>query len=977
MTTGAPAQLPDFLAELGQHVAGDLRSDRYSRILYSTDASLYEVEPYAVLIPRTIEDVRAAVDLASRYGVPLLPRTAGTSLAGQAVNRALVIDMTRHLDEVMELDVEAARVRVQPGIALDQLNRHLRPHGLQYGPDPASSDRAAMGGIVGNNSTGAHSILYGMTADHVAEMNVILSDGSEAYLEPLEPAAVEDRCKRQGLEAEIYRRLTALVGNEDNQTTIRDGTPQHWRRRGGYNLDRFVDGDLSFKTPRDPRFNLASMVCGAEGTLAVMTDITLGLVPLPTHTALALVHFDSLHEALSSVPVILEADVSAVELLDHMAITLCRDAPEYSRLLETFIDGDPNCMLIVECYGESEAELHSKIDSLKALLWREKVGATSIVTAIDPRQQGNVWAVRKGGLGLLMSVKGDHKPVPFIEDAAVPVEHLAEYITRIEKFCNEIGTKVAYYAHASAGCLHVRPLIDTKQATEIAKLPEILSFSAELVSGYGGSLSSEHGDGRVRSWLNERFFGRDLYALYKEVKQIFDPWHLLNPGNIVEAPEMAENLRFGEAYRARLPEAQVDFRHDLGLDRAIEMCNGAGSCRKTSGGTMCPSFMATLDEEHSTRGRANALRAVLSGHLPPSEWTSQRMYEVMDLCVACKACKAECPSSVDMAKLRFDFLARYNRAHGTPIRSLLLGHIADLGRLFSGRLAGLANTALKSMPVRIAMEKMLGVSRQRTLPAFAHQPFTSWFENRLAPPRSTNGRVVLFNDTWNTYNTPQVAIAATEVLEAAGLAVTLPGHRCCGRPMISKGLLDEARLAALDTVNRLAPLAEQGLPIIGLEPSCILTLRDEYHYLLPEDPRVERIADLALTFEEYLAQLKEQDALDLDLTDQPRRLLLHGHCHEKALVGTGPSRNVLSLPKGYFVTEIDSGCCGMAGAFGYEAEHYDISLKMAERALLPAIRDATSDTAIVAAGISCRQQIEHGTGRRAFHPAEVLRQALI
>jgi Fe-S oxidoreductase len=708
-----------------------------------------------------------------------------------------------------------------------------------------------------------------------------------------------------------------------------------------------------------------------------MTDITLGLVPVPTRTALALVHYDSLYEALSSVPLILEADVSAVELLDSLAITLCRDAPEYSRLLETFIEGDPNCMLIVELQGETEAQLVAKIDNLETMLRREKVGASGIVKAVDPRQQANVWAVRKGGLGLLMSIKGDYKPVPFIEDAAVPVEHLAEYIQRIEEFCDGIDTRVAYYAHASAGCLHVRPMIDTKQATEIGKLTEILSFSAELVSGYGGALSSEHGDGRARSWMNERFFGRDLYALFREVKEIFDPQNLLNPGNIVDAPAMTEDLRFGADYQVHLPAEQVDFRHDLGLDRAIEMCNGAGSCRKPSGGTMCPSYMVTLDEEHSTRGRANALRAVLSGRLPTSEWTSPRMHEVMDLCVSCKACQAECPSSVDMAKIRFDFLARYNSVHGIPLRSLLLAHMPDLNRFFSGPLSGLANASLRNPLVRFGLEKLLGVSRQRTMPTFSRQPFTTWFQKRTTPASRQGPEVVLFHDTWNTFNTPRVSIAATELLEAAGFDVSLPGHRCCGRPMISKGLLDEARLAALDTVNRLAPLAERGLPIVGLEPSCILTLRDEYHYLLPEDPRVEGIAELAFTLEEFLATQSDRGDLDLTFSTDSRNLLLHGHCHEKALIGTEPTHRALSLPAGYRVQEVDSGCCGMAGAFGYETEHYDISLKMAERSLLPAVREADPEAVIVAAGISCRQQIEHGTDRVALHPAEVLRQALI
>ena len=972
-----PFALADYLAELSETVAGELRRDRYSRLLYSTDASIYQVEPYAVLIPRTVEDVHAAVELAARYQVPLLPRTGGSSLAGQAVNKALVIDMTRHLDDVLSIDVEARRVRVQPGIVLDELNTQLRPLGLQFGPDPASANRAAVGGIVANNSTGAHSILHGMTADHLAEMTVVLSDGSTAHFSALDPDQLQQACQRQGLEGTIYRRINALVGNETNQATIRENTPRHWRRCGGYNLDRMAEAGGSFLSPPDPGVNLARLVCGSEGTLAVMTDITLDLVAVPERTALALVHYDSLHEALTSVPVILQAGVSAVELLDHLALTLCHEVPEYSRLVRTFAEGNPNCLLIVEFYGESEADLVAKIDRLKDLLRREHVGATTVVAVLDPRQQHNVWAVRKAGLGLLMSIKGDYKPIPFIEDAAVPVENLAEYIGKIEDFCHDLGTQIAYYAHASAGCLHVRPLINSKQASDLAKLPEIQSFAVELLHGYGGALSSEHGDGRARSWMNEHFFGPELYRLYKEVKLAFDPHNLLNPGNIVDAPAMTDHLRFGDTYQAHLPPVHLDFRPDQGLDRAIEMCNGAGECRKLSTGTMCPSFMATRDEEHSTRGRANALRAALSGNLPATEWTSPRMYRVMELCISCKACKAECPSSVDMAKIKFEFLASFHEANGVPLRKQLLAYLPDINRLCSGPLAGLVNSGLRSKPVRYVLEKTLGFSRQRSLPEFARQPFVDWFATRAPNGEPHNDRVVLFNDTFNTYNTPQVAIAATEVLEAAGFAVLLPGHHCCGRPMISAGLMDEARVAARQTIERLAPLAEQEIPIVGLEPSCILTLRDEYPYMLPDDSRVSRIAELTFTFEEFLARAKQEARLDLVFQDESRQLLLHGHCHEKSLVGTAPSREVLSLPSGYQVTEIDSGCCGMAGLFGYELEHQEVSSAMAERRLWPAVREADEESIIVAAGTSCRQQIEHGTGRRALHPAEVLRQSLI
>ena len=995
--------LYDFLNDLQKRVTGELRTDEYSRVLYSTDASIYQVMPHGVLIPKTVEDVHAAVELAAKYSVPLLPRTAGSSLAGQAVNEALVIDMSRHLDQVLELNREEQWVRLQPGIVLDELNLYLRPHGLQFGPDPASSNRAAMGGIVSNNSTGSHSIMYGMTADHVLEANVILSNGSTAHLGPLETAALAQHLERNGLEGDIYRHINQLASDPTNQQTIRNGTPRHWRRCGGYNLDRFIDDSVSFRWQRDPRFNLAKLVCGAEGTLAVMTDIKLNLVPLPKMTALAIVHFDDLFTALAAVPTILEVEPSAVELLDNLGLTLCHDVPEYARLLATFVRGRPNCILITEFYGESEAELVAKIERLQTHLHNQRAGATVVQPALTPRLQNNVWTVRKVGLGLMMSIKGDHKPIPFIEDAAVPVEHLAEYVTRVERFCNDLGTNVAYYAHASAGCVHIRPLINAKLAGEVAKLPEITSFSIDLLKGYGGSFSSEHGDGRARSWLNERFFGPNLYHLYQEVKRAFDPYNILNPGNIVNAPPMTENLRYGEAYSVNPRKTHIDFSEHgqtplNGFDRAVEMCNGAGICRQKITGTMCPSFMVTREEEHSTRGRANALRAAMSGRLPATELTSKRMYQVMDLCIECKACKAECPSSVDMAKIKFEFLAQYHEAHGTPLRARAFANIGRLSRLGSGPLAPLANWSLQNRLIRAGMQRFLGVSRHRTLPPLARTPFTTWFKNRrstvaglpLRPPKyqrsPVNGRrasteaaevstVVLFVDPFSNYNYPEISIAATEVLEAAGFAV-LPQALEDGRPMISKGLVKEARAAARKTVDRLAPLAGQGLPIVGLEPSSLLTLRDEYLYLLPHDPGAILVAEHAYTFEEFMAKCAGEGQLNLTFTDEPRYLLLHGHCHQKSLVGTGPSHRTLTLPPNYTVTEVDSGCCGMAGSFGYEAEHYDISLKMAERRLLPAVREAAEDTLIVAAGVSCRQQIKHGAGRRALHPAEVLRDAL-
>lgn len=969
-----PEAVGDYLSELRKRTGGDIRTDAYSRILYSTDASIYQTLPHAVVMPRTSDELQAAIELAAKHRVPLLPRAGGSSLAGQAVNAAVVLDMNRYLDKIIEVNQEEKWVRVQPGVVLDPLNIELKKYGLQFGPDPASSNRAAMGGIVANNSTGSHSIVYGMTADHVLETSVFLSDGSATHFAPHENGSLEAKQKASGLEGQIYREIAALTGSTENQDYIRRGTPRHWRRCGGYNLDRFVPDGVSFFGERDSRFNLAKLICGSEGTLGVMHEIKLQLVTKPSRTVLAVVHFDDLHAALSAVPIMLETDPSAVELLDNLGLTRCREAAEYARLLDNFIEGDPNCVLITEFCGDSDEELRHKVDRLKQHLPAQSVPAGAITEAWTDQQQTDVWTVRKVGLGFLMSIKGDHKPIPFIEDAAVPVQHLADYVTKIEAFCNDLGTQVAYYAHASAGCVHIRPMINAKVASEVAKLPKIGQFSVELLHGYGGSLSSEHGDGRTRSWLAENFYGPDLYGLFKQVKKTFDPHNLLNPGNIVDAPAMTEDLRYGDDYQVVQINEQIDFSADQGFHRAVEMCNGAGICRKTTAGTMCPSYMVTREEEHSTRGRANLLRAALSGALPTEELTSKRMYEAMDLCIECKACKSECPSSVDMTKIKFEFLAQYHLKHGVPLRARLMADIARFSRWNSGAIAPLVNAVLGNAGVRWLLEKVLGVSRHRQLPKFAREPFTTWFEKH-EKPSAAKRQVVLFNDTFNTYNYPHISIAATEVLEAAGFEVLLPGHWCCGRPMISKGLVDKARAAAQDCIEKLSPFAEQGIPIVGLEPSCLLTLRDELLTLLPNDSRGKTIADNSFLFEEFIAKLADEGALDLDFQEAVGNVLLHGHCQQKALVGTGPSKQTLGAA-GCEVNEVDSGCCGMAGSFGYEAEHYDISQAMGERTLLPAVRNADDATTVVAAGVSCRQQIKHATGRQALHPAEVLRDRL-
>ncbi|RMH70803.1 MAG: FAD-binding oxidoreductase [Gemmatimonadetes bacterium] len=969
-----PSALPDFLNDLRPRIAGELRTDLYSRLFYSTDASIYQMMPHGVLIPRHMDDVQAAVELAHQYRIPILPRGGGSSLAGQGVNEALVIDFTPYLHQVVEINPAEQWVRVQPGIVLDQLNLQVRSYGLQFGPDPASSNRATLGGIVANNSTGSHSICYGMTADHVLDLTAILSDGSIAFFDAIAPATLPQHLRKSGLEGDIYRQIHQII--TDYAETIRQGTPQHWRRAGGYNLDRFIAGvsRTPYQPDAPPAFNLAQLICGSEGTLGLIKEVKLNLVKRPHHKGLAIVHFDDLYHGLESVPVILETQPTAVELLDHFGLTMCRSVPAYARLLPSFIEGDPQGILITEYYGENDAELRSKVDHLRVHLKQNGVQAT-IVPAIDPAVQANVWLVRKESLGLVMSLRGDHKPIPMIEDMAVPVEHLAAYIQKVEAFCREHHTKIGYYAHASAGCLHVRPHLNTKSAQDLAKMPVLTQFCADLAGSYGGVMSSEHGDGRARGWLNERFFGTDLYQLFRQVKAAFDPYNLMNPGNVVDVGSMTDHLRVAAPYRPLPLTEKLDFSGDQGFVRAVEMCNGSGVCRKTTTGTMCPSFMATREEEHSTRGRANALRAALTGKIPPEEFTATRMFQVLDLCLSCKACKSECPSSVDMAKIKLEFLGHYYEHHPLPFRSKLFADIPRYSRLNSGMWAPFINAIGKTGLVRGVIAKALGITPQRNLLAFAKEPFTRWFEKRRREleARDPKPQVVLFNDTFNTYHDPHIAIAATQVLETLGFTIHLPRHYCCGRPALSKGLIAQAQHYANGTLAALLPFAEQGIPIVGLEPSCLLSMRDDYHYLLKGDDRVQIVSDQCFTFEEFLTERVSAGLLEAALGHYQiqKTALLHGHCHQKAITGTEAAHRLLEIA-GFTVEEIDTSCCGMAGSFGYEVEHYDISVKMAERRLLPAIRAMDATTVLVAAGTSCRHQIQDLTGKRARHPAEVL-----
>ncbi|MBN1201358.1 MAG: FAD-binding protein [Anaerolineae bacterium] len=949
--------------DLAYALRGDVRFDQVTRLLYSTDASNYQIEPVGVVLPANADDVAAVHAIAAQHGVPLLPRGGGTSLAGQTVGQAVIMDLSHHMRAVIEVDAEAQTVCVQPGVVLKHLNQQVAPLGLMVGPDPASADRATVGGCLGNNATGMHSILYGMFDDHVQAVEAVLADGTRAAFGHDGP----DSPTRQRLQARIRQILL------DNADDIRERYPKTWRTAAGYPLNKLDPAAL----------NLAQLFVGAEGTLGTVVEARLGLVRRPRMVRQVLLHYDDVRASLEAVPAILEVEPSAVELMDKTLLDRTRRHAEYSRYL-TFVRGDPVVILVVEFYGESEAELSAKVERLKTRIAGTGYTGETVI-ASTARDMSNVMTVRKAGLGLLMSERSEHKPVSFIEDAAVPVEHLPDFVERVQAAVHEYGADMAIYGHASAGCLHIRPALNLKTITGLQQYRAIAEAVTGILLGYGGTTSGEHGEGLARGEFSERLFGPRLTEAFRQVKAAFDPHGLMNPGKVVNVGPMDDPaiMRYGPDYATpyTLTATRLDWSADGGFAGAVEVCNGAGVCRKEGTGTMCPSYQATRSEQDSTRGRANTLRLAMSGVLGKLGLSEKRVYAVLDLCLSCKGCKAECPSAVDMARLKAEFTAAYYDAHGVPLRARVFGHIHRMNQL--GSLApGLANWALSSRIGKWFLGR-LGVATQRQMPLLARQRFSVWYRYTYDKPAANGGRKapILISDTYTEYNYPHLGRAALRVAEAAGYTIEVWGPReldCCGRPLISKGLLDGARKLAIRNVKRMAPAVRRGERFMLIEPSCAAAFRDEYPDLVTPDLKDDAyaVAGAVITVEEWLAELAEQGALDgLAFDPAPRQVLLHGHCYQRALWGTGAAQRVLALIPQCDVTELDDGCCGVAGAFGYEAEHYVLSMQIGEQRLLPAVRE-NPDAIVVASGVSCREQVMHGTGRQALHPVELLSAVL-
>jgi FAD/FMN-containing dehydrogenase/Fe-S oxidoreductase len=940
--------------ELRRQIEGEVRFDTITRALYSTDASVYQIQPRGVVIPKTRRDLVRTIELCRKHGCPITMRGGGTSQAGQAIGEGLQVDCSKYYNRLLEVNEAERWARVEPGIVLDELNAQLAPLGLRFAPDISTASRATIGGMMANNSAGARSVLYGKTIDHVLEATVALSDGSVAHFLEIPREAIPTG---ETLEAACYRTVLSLAS--EHATEIGRRYPKVLRRVAGYNLEEFTD-------PAQP-VNLTKIIVGSEGTLGVVLEAKLRLVPLPKAKAVIVISFANLLESLAATPVILRHAPSAVEVMDKGILDNTRQNAALDRIRSSFLEGDPAATLCVEFYADRKEDLPARLEALEQDLRARGLGY-HYHQETDPVRQARVWSLREAALGLSMAMKQDAKSISFVEDTAVSPERLSEYIGRFLGILQAHQTTAGIYAHASVGCLHVRPVVNLKTEEGVRKFEAIATEVADLVLEFGGSISGEHGDGLVRGPFLERMFGPVLYQAFREIKRTFDPAGIFNPGKIVDAPPLTSNLRFGPNYQTPRHDSWFDYSEYGGLGEAIEMCSGVGACRKKLAGTMCPSYMATRDESHTTRGRANVLRLAMAGRLGETGLGDSGVHEVLDLCLECRACKTECPVGVDMARFKSEFLADYYGRHGIPLSARVLGNLHETAR-WGSRLAPVSNWVARSFPARWANEKLLGLDRRRRPPRWKRGTFEHWTARH---PSAAGRPVWLFNDTFVNYYHPEAGIAAVEILERGGCAVNVVRPGCCGRPLISKGLLAPARAQAVRLTEALLPIAERGEQILFLEPSCLSVLKEDAPALLRGEAqqKARTVAQACLLFDEYAAQL------DLPLREGPARILLHGHCHQKSMGLLPATVALLSRIPSAAVVDLDAGCCGMAGSFGYGRKQYEVSRAIAERRLLPAAKGMKPGDVLVAPGTSCRHQVAELAGVQAVHPAILIRSLL-
>ena len=965
--------------ELEEQISGEVRFDAVSRALYSTDASVYQIHPLGVVVAKSRGDIVRTVNLARAHGASITARGGGTSQAGQAIGEGLQLDTSKYYNGIIELNIAERWAIVEPGIVLDELNAQLKPHGVRFAPDISTASRATIGGMISNNSCGARSVLYGKTIDHVLELDVVLSDGSPVHMRPLNRAELDEACQGDTLEAKCYRVVRQVA--KECAGEIEKRYPKVVRRVGGYNLDEFAD--------EAKPFNLSRIIVGSEGTLGMIVAAKINLVPLPKEKAVLAIEFDELLDALGATPIILRHKPSAIEVMDRFILNHARENPAMDRMRRAILQTDnPGALLCVELYADRAEELPPRLEAIERDLAQFHCVYRRAVNVPD---QARIWGFREASLGLSMAMKGDNKSLSFVEDTAVRPEVLRDYINEFLEMIRRNGSSSGVYAHASVGCLHVRPVVNMKTAEGVARFEAIANQSADLVLKYGGALSGEHGDGLVRGPFMEKMFGPALYQAFRTVKHTFDPHGVFNPGKIVDTPPLTANLRYGTSYRTPDPPTYFDFSEYGGFGRAVEMCSGVGACRKKLEGTMCPSYMATREEKHTTRGRANTLRLAMSGRLAEAGLGDEGVLEVLDLCLECRACKAECPVGVDVARFKSEFLAEHWRKHGLPLGKRVLGNVHVLSKVGS-QFAPLSNTMAASALGRWMNEKLFGIDRRRTPPAWASETFEAKFAKgrlKAAPTAGSGsptsapvgagssrptGSVILFNDTFTNYNDPEIGVAAAGVLDAAGVGVRLAPHTCCGRPLISTGQLDQARALAHTSTEALFDAASRGERILFLEPSCLSAVREDAPALLRGEAqkRAQTVADACILFEDYVEREWAAGRLTLNLKPGPSTVVLHGHCHQKAMGLVAPAKALLSRIPSCTVVDLDSGCCGMAGSFGYSKDHYEVSRQIGERRLLPAARELKPGAVLAAAGTSCRHQVEHFTGVRPQHPAVLL-----
>ena len=978
-----PQDIQSKLNILQASLDGDLHHSHMMRALYATDASAYREMPLAVALPRHKADIKQLILFAKNEGLSLIPRAAGTSLAGQCVGDGIVVDVSQYMSEILEVNGEEGWARVQPGVIRNDLNHYLKPHGRFFGPNTSTANRAMIGGMVGNNSCGSYSIVYGTTRDHVLEIDAILSDGSEVTFKELTEEEFHAKRKQPDLEGQLYQQVWAELSQPEVAEEIRAQFPKAsiHRRNTGYAVDVLLE--MEPFGGQEP-FNFCKLITGSEGTLAFITEAKIHVDPLPpTHTGLVCPHFESVEEALKAVLVAMRHQPRAVELMDKIVMDCTKGNRMYQKD-RFFLEGEPQAVLIIEAGGENEAQVQAGLEAIEADMRQEGLGY-AFPQVYGPDIQ-RVWGLRAAGLGLLANVEGDAKPVAVIEDTAVDVQDLPAYIDEFTAMMAGFDQKAVYYAHAGAGELHLRPILDLKKKNDRQLFHDIAETTAKLVKKYQGSLSGEHGDGRVRAEFIPLMIGEQNYALIKRLKQTWDPRNLFNPGKIVDAPPMNTSLRYEEDQETKQFDTVMDFSDTDGILRAAEKCNGSGDCRKShlSGGTMCPSYMATRAEKDTTRARANILREVLTRSEDENPFAHEDIYEVMDLCLSCKGCASECPSNVNVALLKTEFLHQYYKKHGVPLRTKAIANIGKLNGL-GAIVPGLTNFALSNKLTSSALKGVLGVAQKRSMPLLHKTTLGKWYQKNAADLKETarksglKGKVYFFNDEFTHFNDVEIGIKALQLLARLGYEVEIPKHEESARAYLSKGLLKEARQLAMYNVEALQDLVTEETPLVGVEPSAILGFRDEFPRLVIPELRdtAKELGKHALTMEEFLAREMEKGLITPDhFTDAPRQVLLHGHCHQKALSSIAPTQQLLSLPTNYELETIPSGCCGMAGSFGYEKEHYDLSMQIGELVLFPAVREAQAETIIAAPGTSCRHQIADGTGKKAKHPVEVLWEAL-